>query len=93
MSASRKETDGQSERKSKGMKSMARQQARGWAKSVGVGVVASVCMYIYNRLLCISMYIISVYMYIFTARGENFLTLNRTRNAWEKSGGRMWWFT
>ena len=72
---------------------MARAKARGWAKSVGVGVVASVCMYIYNRLLRTYMYIISVYMYIYTTRGENFLILNRTRNAWEKSGGRKRWFT
>lgn len=90
------ETDGQSERKSKGMKSMARQQARGWARRAWVlGVDMSVSIYIlYNRLLCISMYIISVYMYIYILpRGENFLTLNRTRNAWEKSGERMWRFT
>lgn len=36
-------------------------------KGVGVVVGVGVSMYIYNRLLCISMYIISVYMYIYTA--------------------------
>ena len=32
-------------------------------------------IYIYNKY---------IYVYIYTARGENFLTLNRTRNAWGK---------
>lgn len=78
------ERDGQNERKGKMEwkqgkgKSMTRAKARGLAKGMGVVVVMGVCMYVYNRLLCICMDIISVYMYIYTTRGENFLTLNHT---------------
>lgn len=74
----RKETDrtnGKTRGKVEGGKAWQGQEARGQAKGVGVGVVMGVGIYVYvyyNGLLCAYMYIISVYMYIYTARGKIF---------------------